>query len=79
VPGKSPYLPFRKKDRAAHIPNFRPTLYWNPALQTNAQGQANFTFKTSDEMVNVRVLVDGITKDGRLISEELLIPVQPAE
>jgi uncharacterized protein YfaS (alpha-2-macroglobulin family) len=48
-------------------------------VQTNAEGKATVNFQTSDEMGNIRVQVEGITKDGKLISEQLIIPVQPAE
>ena len=70
---------FVAKNAPAHIPDFRPTLYWNPDVKTNAEGKATINFQTSDDMGNLRVQIEGITKDGKLISEQLLIPVQPTE
>ncbi len=42
----------------------RLTLYWNPQLTTNAQGQAEFTFFTADGSGNFQLTAEGISLDG---------------
>jgi len=42
----------------------RLTLYWNPKLTTNAQGQAEFTFFTADGGGNFQLTAEGISLDG---------------
>jgi hypothetical protein len=46
--------------------DYRSTLYWDPAIETNIKGDAEVTFYNSDQTGEVRVVVEGVTKDGRL-------------
>ncbi len=46
------------------IPDFRNTLYWNPLLKTDKQGQAGVEFFTSDETGAFTIIVEGISPDG---------------
>jgi hypothetical protein len=46
-------------------PDFRPTLYWNPELKFE-NGKANINFFTSDEVADYVVVVEGITKNGKI-------------
>ena len=46
--------------------DFRNTLYWNPAVQTNEDGEVWLEFYNSDQSGQVQVVVEGITKDGKL-------------
>lgn len=50
---------------ASPKPDFRPTLYWNPNL-TLEDGKANIDFFTSDELADFVVVVEGITKNGKI-------------
>ena len=50
---------------ASPKPDFRPTLYWNPNL-TLENGKANIDFFTSDELADFVVVVEGITKNGKI-------------
>ena len=54
----------------------RDVLYWKPVLQTDAQGQATFTFPLTDVVRTLRVTVQGITTYGRPVSVERLVRVQ---
>jgi hypothetical protein len=47
------------------IPDYRNTLYWNPALQTSKNGKSEFEFYTSDEYSDYVILVEGISADGK--------------
>lgn len=49
----------------AQLPDFRATLYWNPSIKTDAQGNANVTFWNSDEHTIVQAQLEGITKGGK--------------
>lgn len=46
-------------------PDFRPTLYWNPAVSL-VNGKANPGFFTSDEQATYDVFIEGITKNGKI-------------
>lgn len=46
--------------------DFRSSLYWNPVLQTNMDGQARLSFYNSDQIGPVKVVIEGIAEDGKL-------------
>ncbi|GAB3930593.1 carboxypeptidase-like regulatory domain-containing protein [Larkinella terrae] len=43
----------------------RDVLYWKPLIQTDAKGNTNIAFPLSDVVRTIRVVVQGITTDGR--------------
>ncbi len=45
--------------------DFRPTIYWNPAVTTDAFGEAVVDFVTSDAITNYRVTVEGMGNGGQ--------------
>lgn len=47
------------------IPDFRATLYWNPAIKIDASGYAQINFPTSDDIGNYLIRIQGITTDGK--------------
>jgi hypothetical protein len=47
--------------------NFRPTVYWNPFVQLNANREANITFTNSDFEGQFKLIVEGITEMGKPI------------
>lgn len=49
----------------SRIPDFRNTLYWNPELNTDKDGSAQFTFYTSDETSEYTIIIEGISPDGQ--------------
>uniref|UniRef100_UPI00101CCAB1 TonB-dependent receptor n=1 Tax=Parabacteroides goldsteinii TaxID=328812 RepID=UPI00101CCAB1 len=49
------------------MPDLRTTLYWNPKVQTDEQGNASVEFYTADSEAPFSVVVEGITDDGWLI------------
>lgn len=60
------YLPrYTLANRNDQAPDYRPTLYWNPEVSFNA-GKAKLGFFTSDELANYRIVVEGITKNGKI-------------
>jgi hypothetical protein len=49
-------------------PDYRTTLFWQPELAFNDQGQSTIDFFTGDKTGSFRVLVEGITDDGRPVN-----------
>ena len=47
--------------------DLRTTLYWNPGVITNENGEASFDFYTADTETTYSVVIEGITNDGRII------------
>jgi alpha-2-macroglobulin-like protein len=50
--------------------DFRSTIYWNPVIQTDSLGIANFTFPTSDEITTFKIIAEGISATGLIGREE---------
>jgi len=48
-------------------PDYRPTLFWEPDLHV-ATGSAKFDFFTADELSDYSVIVEGISKNGKICS-----------
>jgi hypothetical protein len=44
--------------------DFRETVYWNPAVETNASGDADVTFVTSDAVTAFRASAEGFSATG---------------
>ena len=57
--------PERKKSR---IPDFRNTLFWDPAINTSEAGEALSGFWTSDFRSDFEICVQGFTGDGTPVS-----------
>jgi hypothetical protein len=58
------YSPQYTDEAATPTPDYRATLYWNPAIQTDATGKATVTFYNSDEITTVQVIAEGISPSG---------------
>ncbi len=54
-----PNAPFGASD-------LRTTLYWNPKIQTNEKGEAQFNFFNADGKGNMKVIIEGFDKEGNL-------------
>lgn len=46
--------------------DLRTTIYWNPSLKADSNGNISLKFYTADEMNDYSVVLEGITKDGEL-------------
>ncbi len=58
-----------KYDEANAVENkvdYRNTLYWNPVLRTDSTGIAVTGFYNSDEVGEIKIVVEGLTSDGKL-------------
>jgi hypothetical protein len=65
--------PERKKN---HIPDFRNTLYWNPAVVSDQNGKARIEFSSSDFVGDFVVNIQGISPDGNAFSLKKIIKVK---
>jgi hypothetical protein len=54
------------EDQKSKKKDFRSTLYWNPLVQTDEDGSGWVSFYNSDLEGDVQVVVEGVTKDGKL-------------
>jgi len=45
--------------------DFRPTIYWNPEVQTNNLGEAAVEFYSSDAITNFRATLEGLSDAGQ--------------
>lgn len=60
----------------SRIPDCRNTLYWDPDIKTDKNGDAIAEFYTSDEPGDYLIMVEGITDDGLFGSASILISVE---
>ncbi len=55
-------------------PDYRPTLFWNPDVAVT-NGSAKIEFFTSDNLARYQVVVEGISKNGKICSATSLFSV----
>lgn len=46
--------------------DYRNTIYWNPSLQTDQDGRANFSFSNNDALTTFNIIAEGVGKNGQL-------------
>jgi len=69
---RSFYTPDYKNDQnPAQRSDFRSTIYWNPAVQTDQYGKAQVRFYTSDAVSNFRATFEGIGNAGQPAHQEI--------
>lgn len=61
--------------KTKRIPDLRNTLYWNPNIDIDASGHSKVEFWTSDFISDYIVSIQGITKEGKIISLKKTIKV----
>lgn len=66
-----------EKSRLTSAPDYRTTLYWNPAVKLDEEGRATVEFYTSDAPANYEVTIEGVTKTGKIIRRQERIPEKP--
>ncbi len=57
---------FKPENVNANQPFFRPQLYWNPVIETDANGRADFTFHQSDDVSTFRIQVVAQDEQGNI-------------
>ncbi len=58
------------------IPDYRTTIFWKPDLLVSEDGRALFDFYTSDFPTTYSIVIEGISKDGKIIRKIETIEVQ---
>ena len=80
VPGYAPQVTFYNPDYSVTNDKSkrdnRTTLAWQPLLKSNEQGNASFSFWSSDSENNYRIVVEGITSQGELFYKEFILPTK---
>ncbi|BAU52596.1 carboxypeptidase-like regulatory domain-containing protein [Mucilaginibacter gotjawali] len=56
--------------------DLRSTIYWQPELKTNKEGNANFDFYNADGTGNYKIILEGIDKDGNIGRQEYTYKVE---
>ena len=59
-----------QEKRNATVPDLRTTIYWQPIVQTDEQGEVSFEFYTADEQTSYTVIIEGLADDGCIIRKE---------
>ncbi len=54
----------------------RSTLYWNPTVKLDEQGNSKVTFYTSDLYGTYKVVLEGISAEGEIIKSETFFEVK---
>ncbi|MEL7124067.1 MAG: TonB-dependent receptor plug domain-containing protein, partial [Bacteroidota bacterium] len=71
------YAPtYTKKNLDDPKPDYRPTLFWEPAIQLNNQGKASLSFFTADKTSTYNIIVEGITAEGLPFKKEKILLVE---
>lgn len=71
----SPDYSVEPTDQAAFLPDVRPTLYWNPYVFTDAASHSvRLTFYNDDIAGPLRVVVEGMNAQGKLVHIDKTIP-----
>jgi hypothetical protein len=61
------YIPnYNEKKAEYQIPDNRTTVYWSPSVKTDKTGKTTVSFFTTDDAANMRILVEGLDKTGKL-------------
>jgi len=58
------------------LPDYRNTLYWNPAVSQGNDGKIRISFWSSDNAADYNVSLNGLTSDGKAISARKVIHVK---
>ncbi|PXY45916.1 TonB-dependent receptor plug domain-containing protein [Flavobacterium hydrophilum] len=56
--------------------DFRSCIYWNPIVQTNNKGEANFEFYNSDDNTSFRIVAEGTSYKGDIGRSEVSYAVK---
>ncbi|MCP4441152.1 MAG: hypothetical protein GY810_19685 [Aureispira sp.] len=67
VPTREFYSPQYVAKKEVTVRNdFRSTVYWNPMVETNAEGKASVEFYNSDDITQFRVTIEGVSHAGQV-------------
>jgi len=58
-------------------PDSRPTIYWNPNLNTDENGTASISFSSSDVDGKYKITIEGITSEGEVFRATQYLNITP--
>ena len=59
------YLPrYDTEPKTREKPDYRTTIYWNPLVKTDSNGNATITFFNSDNAKKIQIVIEGISTYG---------------
>jgi hypothetical protein len=68
------YVPdYERQDKGKTQPDQRTTLYWNGNLRPDKDGKAKIVFFNNDVAKRLKIVVNGIDKDGKLVHVEQVV------
>jgi hypothetical protein len=67
---------YDRPEVSAKMPDLRTTIYWNPYVNTDANGEAIIDFYNGDGTGRYRVVIEGINADGELGRQVLRYKVE---
>jgi hypothetical protein len=70
------YSPDYSKDKEAVNPDFRTTIFWKPDVRTDEKGIASVNFYTADLATRYRIVVEGVTDQGKPVRAVSFITVE---
>ena len=77
VPGYAPPMEFYAPDYSVQNDKSkrdnRTTIAWIPSLQSNSFGDAIVAFWTADRQSDYRIVIEGITAEGELLYNEIIL------
>lgn len=56
-----------EKQKLDMIPDLRTTIHWEPNVKVLPDGTASFQFYTADMLTDYSVVIEGISRDGKII------------
>lgn len=63
-------------DNVEHSPDIRSVLYWNPEIVMISHEEEDISFTTSEMVGTYKLIVQGITKSGSPVHEELVFKIK---
>ncbi len=61
------YVPnYNEKKPEYQLTDHRTTVYWSPMIKTDKTGKTSVSFFTTDDAANMRILVEGLDKTGKI-------------
>ena len=67
------YSPQYPDNSIKTLPDYRTTLYWNPKVETDANGKATVRFYASDISKRYLVTLEGVSNDGTIVHHQHVI------
>jgi len=61
---------YTSKNIDSKIPDYRQTIYWNPSVFVDSKTKS-LSFFTSDNLANYKILVEGISKSGKVCTGKI--------